>query len=448
MVDNLNIQIKFPTENGTKAVELTVDLKWSIKEFDNEVMEKLKVAGCSINETPRYALAAYPSRKETEIETSRACVVADLNLENRSTIIIRVKGEEISQGNYPTEPHESVSRLKFGGNGRVLKDGTTELRRSQRSKTAETSQLIKSRFDEDGNERQAPTVRETKTTRAQSKIKNNKRKDPNAFKGDGRELKSGDVIEGKKTKSSKNAMEDSKGEVAGPSDQELLTIILRKRIWKDKMFLNDSDINPYEIYDRFVKGWDREMYMSEMKKSASEDEARTISEAVLRGDYNITPVERAEELKLNELDDYGCPKLSNSTEGTFWATFKPIGDNLSVNTHPVKKKVTILIDKTSVIREIEDVIDVMIRYKKLELWFQGYMFVKIHANLYWSIVKQYNNEKNSSGAPAQFRDMLELILPHMNWHFVFQRESDAIRDRKLSVIGEESKKYLENDTEE
>ena len=36
----------------------------------------------------------------------------------------------------------------------------------------------------------------------------------------------------------------------------------------------------------------------------------------------------------------------------------------------------------------------------------------------------------------------------MNWDFVFQRESDAIRDRKLSVIGEESKKYLENDTEE
>ena len=88
MVDNLNIQIKFPTENGTKAVELTVDLKWSIKEFDNEVMEKLKVAGCSINETPRYALAAYPSRKETEIETSRACVVPDSNMENRSTIII------------------------------------------------------------------------------------------------------------------------------------------------------------------------------------------------------------------------------------------------------------------------------------------------------------------------------------------------------------------------
>ena len=43
--------------------------------------------------------------------------------------------------------------------------------------------------------------------------------------------------------------------------------------------------------------------------------------------------------------------------------------------------------------------------------------------------------------------MLQCVMPHINWSFVAQGDGEVERSRTLSVVGAESKKYLESENE-
>lgn len=429
------------------SFRMEADMSWNLDRAVHELLQK--EIGYNGDAALRYFLYDGPGR-ETPIDTKRETSVADLQLPNMTTISVRADGDQKEIGNssiIPNKSREGRDPCRFEGDGRVLSTGDTEFRRSKRAKAAETTQKLKSLFHDDGKERENPFLNalrnETASARTKTRRTTKQHRDPNAFKGDGRVLESGEVVEGKKLKT---VVDDSKDKEEAPSE-ELISIFLRRGMGNNlTSFMKQTGAITLDVLTNFMNKTDVQYYKEELKKSANEDEGRTAAEALHRGDYRIINVERAEELKVNECDDYGECKLSSSNEGTFWVTFEPIADNLSTNTKGVKKKATLFVDKTLIIERMEVTYTLLKKIDRLH-FLHAHKFATHHPCLFWSIVRMYNFENNCQSKAATFRDMLQCVMPHINWSFVAQGDGEVERSRTLSVVGAESKKYLEYENE-
>ena len=356
------------------------------------------------------------------------------------------------QGNSPTtQPHHYAKArdcpFRYMRDGRVLKTGESECRRSTRKTVVDTNRKMKAYLENDGAVVVDPPMSNiNEKTSSHKKGQTNKRSDSKAFKTSGRVLKSGEVVQVKKRKA---VEEDSQGKDTAPTkedeDQEILTAIyLRKRLPMNASDFVSAAVTR-NVVESFLNKSDQQLYKKEVMDRAEIDVARTVAEAVLRGAYTVDIAKEEEELGQDEEDDYGQEIVREDKEGTLCVSFEPIPGDLSVNNKGGTKKVVFLHDEVILKDEIEELYAILDQRDKLD-WFHAHKFAWMNPRLFWSIVYAYKRA-NENNHQAPFRDMLENIMPDRSWSFVVQRECDIQRSRNFSVVGAESNKYLQSEFE-